>query len=187
MAAAAIVSNLSRAGKSALILDSATSGRERLVRSFQELGFHVWAAEELETALTLVEQRVPQLVLVDISIGGGQGLRLVQRLRATWPESDTIVLTAQASIATAVRTMRAGAATYLVKPATALQILESVSVEPGLPKEELRPATLTLDRVIWEYIREVVETAGSISEASRRLGVERHSLRRMLVKYSPHD
>lgn len=185
MVAAAALLDLRASWKSVLILDCATSGRDRLAQSFGELGYHVWVADDLETALTLVQSYLPQLVLVDINIGGRRGLQLVRQLRATWPESMIVVLTAQPSIATAIRTIRAGVATYLVKPATARQILASTYEEPDVSEEELRPATLTLDRAIWEYMREVVETAGSISEASRRLGVERRSLRRMLVKYAP--
>jgi two-component system response regulator RegA len=44
---------------------------------------------------------------------------------------------------------------------------------------------LTLDRAIWEFISQTVESAGTISEASRRLGLDRRSLRRMLSKYAP--
>ena len=169
--------------KSLLILDSATSGRARLVTTFRDLGFQVWAADGLAQALTLVAPCEPHFILVEITICGCHDLQLIQQLRTTWPASKTVVLTAQPSIASAVRMIRAGVAGYLVKPATAEQIL--ASGEPESSQEDLSRATLTLDRAIWEYMREVVETAGSISEASRRLGVERRSLRRMLVKYAP--
>jgi ActR/RegA family two-component response regulator len=43
----------------------------------------------------------------------------------------------------------------------------------------------SLDRTIWEYINQVVVGAGTLSEAARRLGVDRRSLRRMLAKYPP--
>ena len=43
----------------------------------------------------------------------------------------------------------------------------------------------TLNRTIWEYLNQVYVSAGSMSEAARRLGLHRRSLRRMLAKYPP--
>ena len=45
--------------------------------------------------------------------------------------------------------------------------------------------TLTLDQAIWEYIHLTIESAGSLSEAARRLGLWRQSLKRMITKYRP--
>ncbi|HEY5957850.1 MAG TPA: response regulator [Polyangiaceae bacterium] len=166
-----------------LILDCASSGRDRLANSFGELGYRVWAADGIDAALKAGDCRSPQVVVVEPTIEGWRGLRLVRRLRTIWPDAAHVVLTAKPSFASAVRALHNGVATYLVKPTTAQHILASL---PGAAEEEeAPPVTLTLDRAIWEYMSEVVETAGSISEASRRLGVERRSLRRMLAKYAP--
>jgi ActR/RegA family two-component response regulator len=43
----------------------------------------------------------------------------------------------------------------------------------------------SLDRAIWDYLNQVFLASGSMSEAARRLKVDRRSLRRMLGKQAP--
>jgi two-component system response regulator RegA len=123
------------------------------------------------------------LILVEPLVAGRSHRCLVQTLRASWPTASIAVVTSAPSIAGAVRAVREGAAAYLSKPATADQILGAINA--GNEDDVPDPSVLTLDRAIWEYMSEIVQTVGSISEAARRLGVERRSLRRMLEKYSP--
>lgn len=121
-----------------------------------------------------------------------RGLDLLSFLRSDTASIDIahlIVVTAYPSVARAVHFTRMGVAGYLTKPAVAVDLFDVIGVRRDSAGESTRPPESptwpTLDRTIWEYICRVHEAAGSMSEAARRLGVDRRSLRRMLAKYPP--
>ncbi len=158
---------------------------QRLVRAFAERGFLAQGAESVHDALRLSEE-APEYAVVDLRIGEGSGLDVVRALVAKDPATRIVMLTGYGSIATAVEAMRLGAVNYLTKPADADEILHALrrgeeSATPAPPGE-----TLSLARAEWEHINRVlVDVAGNISEAARRLGLHRRSLQRKLSKYPP--
>jgi two-component system response regulator RegA len=180
------------AGRGAILLaDRASEARDELARSFRWLGYEVWGVEDPDRAIDVALVSHARVVIADPAVWRIGVVRVVRALRAALPHAAIAVLTACGSVAHAVGALRSGATTYLTKPMTAQQILGSLC-EPDLREEpregsgEPPPASsLTLDDAIWQYISFVFETAGSLSEAARRLGVERRSLRRMMVKYAP--
>jgi two-component system, response regulator RegA len=98
------------------------------------------------------------------------------------------VLTGYDSIATAIETVRLGAADYLTKPADVDSILsafdrtESRADPPAAADAE--GAVPSLARVEWEHISRVVsDCGGNISKAARILGIHRRSLQRKLGRY----
>lgn len=101
------------------------------------------------------------------------------------PPHRFIVLTAYPSVATAVAVIRQGMGDYLPRPASS-EALHAALIGDE-PEVVLAAPTKwpSLDRTIWEYINQVWMSAGSLSEAARRLRVDRRSLRRMLAKHPP--
>jgi two-component system, response regulator RegA len=89
------------------------------------------------------------------------------------------VLTGYGSIATAVESIKLGAASYLTKPADADQIIAAFNgTQP--PNEVDTPS---LARVEWEHIQRVLQDCdGNVSQAARVLGIHRRSLQRKLAK-----
>ena len=81
--------------------------------------------------------------------------------------------------------MRAGIAVYVAKPVTAEMVLAALGDGADWAQAPADPCWPSLDRTIWEYINQVLVEAGSISEAARRLRIDRRSLRRMLAKHPP--
>jgi two-component system response regulator RegA len=176
------------AGRAILLVDHASEARNDLARAFDQLGYVVWGVEDPAAVLDVARASHPEVVVADPAVWRVGAARVVNLLRAALPGVAIAVLTACASIAHAVGALRSGAATYLAKPVTAQQILGSVYGAPPInePYEGGgSPRTLTLDEAIWQYMSLVMEEAGSVSEAARRLGVDRRSLRRMMVKYAP--
>jgi two-component system response regulator RegA len=170
----------------ALLLDEDSSGRRRLANELTAHGFDVVVSDDADVGIALALQRLPALVVLELRLRNGAGLDLLTSLRAELPASRFVVLTSYGSVASAVRAMRLGASNYLCKPATIIQVLR-----PSDPRaandltNDPAAASLTLDEAIWEYIHETVESAGSLSEAARRLGLWRQSLKRMIDKYRP--
>jgi len=72
-------------------------------------------AEDVEGGLALVARTVPQIVLVDISLKGGDGLELIRRLRASGNAARVLVLSVHDERLYAERAIAAGANGYIMK------------------------------------------------------------------------
>ena len=76
--------------------------RETLVRRFRRRGFHAEAAESAENALELVQRRQFDVAVLDMMLPGMSGLDLMKKLKSAQAECETIVLTGQGTIESAV-------------------------------------------------------------------------------------
>jgi DNA-binding NtrC family response regulator len=79
-------------------------------------GFEIHAAADGEAALGLVERVEPDLVLCDIQLPGADGLDLLERVLHLRPETLVVMITAYATVESAVAAFRRGAHDYLLKP-----------------------------------------------------------------------
>jgi DNA-binding NtrC family response regulator len=83
------------------------------------LGRHAYAtavAYAGEESLQLAEENSPDVMVVDIHLPGIDGLEVLRRIREASPSTEVVMITAYASIATAVEAMKRGAFHYLSKP-----------------------------------------------------------------------
>lgn len=102
--------------KRLLIVEDETTLRESLKRVFGREGYDVEAVSSAEEALARVEGEAFAAVITDIILPGIDGIELLDRLRARAAEQIVIVMTAYATLDTAVRALRAGAYDYVIKP-----------------------------------------------------------------------
>jgi len=79
-------------------------------------GYRVWTACNGEEAIEKVKTMPFDLILSDMKMPGIDGLELLERGKEIDPEIDVIIITGYASVETAVKAMRLGAADYLTKP-----------------------------------------------------------------------
>ncbi len=79
------------------------------------LGFTVQEASTAEQARTVVASHAPDVVLMDLKMPSG-GLSLLEEIRAQRPRSSIVVMTAFATVPSAVEAIRIGATDYLTKP-----------------------------------------------------------------------
>ncbi len=77
---------------------------------------HIECCESAESALAALAREPADLVISDLTMPGLTGLELLERVRREQPGTDFILLTANASVESAVAALRNGAADYLVKP-----------------------------------------------------------------------
>jgi DNA-binding NtrC family response regulator len=89
-------------------------------------GHGVVSVATLADARARCEKVRPRLVLLDLQLPDGDGLELLDLLRADSPETKVIVITANGSINRAVQAMRAGAFDFLVKPFDEARLLSAV-------------------------------------------------------------
>jgi len=99
-----------------LIVDDETIVRDSLGAWFRQDGHRVDVAESGKEALHLVAANRYDIAFLDIKMPGMDGLELQARLNAADPELSVVLMTAYASVETAVKAMKNGAYDYIVKP-----------------------------------------------------------------------
>ena len=99
-----------------LIVDDETIVRDSLGAWFRQDGHKVDVAEGAKEALRLVAAARYDIAFLDIKMPGMDGLELQARLAQADPELTIVLMTAYASVETAVKAMKNGAYDYIVKP-----------------------------------------------------------------------
>jgi NtrC-family two-component system response regulator AlgB len=110
-------------GLSILVVDDEPNIRKTLAIALEAEGHRVVAVSNLKDAMAETSRRFFDMALVDLRLGTESGMELVPALRTYCPWIKVVVITAYASIDTAVEAMRRGAFDYLPKPFTADQLL----------------------------------------------------------------
>jgi len=171
-----------------IIEDDPTFGR-RLAQSFERKGFRALAVTDGASGLSPLRSGDYDAVVVDLRLKGESGLSVVGAIKTQHPNLPVVVVTGYGSIATAKEALRIGAVDYLTKPVGAEQIAEALGFGPSQPvlsEEVPEPEVPSLQRVEWEHLQRVLsDCGGNVSEAARRLGIERRTLQRKLSKYPP--
>ncbi len=103
-------------GKHILIVDDELSVRSSLEEWFREDGFAVDTAEDGNAALRAMDKGPFDIVLLDLKMPGLDGVEVQKRLREIDPNATVIILTAYASVETAVQALKLGAFDYVTKP-----------------------------------------------------------------------
>jgi DNA-binding NtrC family response regulator len=107
---------VSRERAKVLLVDDETGILEALQILFRGEGYEVVAANGGKAGLKALEVERPDIVISDIRMPGATGLDVLARAREVDPEMAVILMTAQASLQTAVRAVNEGAYYYLQKP-----------------------------------------------------------------------
>jgi two-component system response regulator RegA len=174
-----------RADKSLLIVDDDRPFSTRLARAMETRGYQVRVAESVADGIAAIESEAPAFAVIDMRLGDGNGLDVIERLKNRRPDARGVILTGYGNIATAVTAVKMGAFDYLAKPADADEIHAALMAQPG---ERATPPEnpMSADRVRWEHIQRVYELCGrNVSETARRLNMHRRTLQRILAKRAP--
>ncbi len=124
-----------------LIVEDEETLCESLKRVLAREGYEVDAVKNAEDALGRTEEVVYDLIITDILLPGIDGIELLRRIRVKAPDQIVIIVTAYASIETAVGALRAGAYDYVIKPIIHEEIRRIV-------KNALRERSLVAENVI---------------------------------------
>ncbi len=101
---------------SILIVDDEQSVRDSLYNWFIEDGYDVECAENATKALSLLESSNFDIILADIKMPGMDGLEMLRRIKSLKKDSVIIMMTAFATVDTAVQALKDGAFDYVTKP-----------------------------------------------------------------------
>ena len=99
-----------------LIVDDEEIVRESLASWLEEDGYEVKVAENADRALERLPEKEWNLAMVDLKMPGMDGIELMDEIRKIKPETIVIIMTAYATVDTAVQAMKKGAYDYIVKP-----------------------------------------------------------------------
>ncbi len=129
-----------------LIADDETIVRDSLGAWFRQDGHQVDVAESGKEALRLASARRYDIAFLDIKMPGMDGLELQTRLTTADPELTVVLMTAYASVETAVKAMKNGAYDYIVKPFDPDDL--SMLVKRAAEHRSLRAENIRLKRSI---------------------------------------
>lgn len=171
--------------RSLLLVDDDEAFVKRLARAMDKRGFQTETAESVAAGKVIALARPPAYAVVDLRLGDGNGLDVVEALHQTRPDCRVVVLTGYGAIATAVAAVKIGAIDYLSKPADANDVMNALLARSEIPPP-MPDHLMSADRVRWEHIQRVYEMCDrNVSETARRLSMHRRTLQRILAKRSP--
>jgi DNA-binding NtrC family response regulator len=101
---------------SILVVDDEEIVRDSLASWLQEDGYRADTAADGPTALAKLTQQPYNILLVDLKMPGMDGLQVLAQAKTLQPDAPVIIMTAYATVDTAVQAMKQGAYDYLVKP-----------------------------------------------------------------------
>lgn len=99
-----------------LIVDDEAVVRDSLADWFRDEGYEADTAESAKIALEKLAHNSWDIFLLDIRMPGIDGLELQRKLKEAQPEATIIIMTAYASVESAVEAMKQGAYDYIIKP-----------------------------------------------------------------------
>jgi DNA-binding NtrC family response regulator len=133
-----------------LVVDDEFSVRDSLYHWFQKDGYAVTAVENAAEALKTVQDQRFDVILLDIKMPGMDGVELQEHLHRIDPEAAVIMITAFASVDTAVRALKQGAFDYVTKPIDPDELSHLVqrAIEQRRLKQENQQLRGTIDEMM---------------------------------------
>ncbi|MGZ8485539.1 MAG: sigma-54-dependent transcriptional regulator [Candidatus Binatia bacterium] len=105
-----------------LVIDDEKNIRTTIAFCLEQAGCQVTAVASADGALDALSQQAYDLAFLDVRLGQSNGLDLIPKLIAVCPNLMVVIVTAYATVDSAVEAIKRGAADYLAKPFTPEQI-----------------------------------------------------------------
>lgn len=131
-----------------LIVEDDDGLRRTLQINLEHEGYETRSTASAEEAFPILEKTPHHLVITDLNLPGISGIDLLKRIRSEYTETDVIIMTAFATVETALKAMKAGAYDYITKPVHLyeLKALAKRSIERRNLLEEVQVLRSCLDR-----------------------------------------
>lgn len=143
-----------------LVVEDEDALAELLQYNLKKEGFRVSVAADGEEALMLVEERQPDVVILDWMLPKISGIEVCRRLRGRQETRNLpiIMLTARGEEADRIRGLDTGADDYIVKPFLMKELFARVRailrrIRPGLAEDKVAVGDITIDRVAHRVMR----------------------------------
>ncbi|HYA31982.1 MAG TPA: sigma-54 dependent transcriptional regulator [Thermodesulfovibrionales bacterium] len=148
-----------------LIVEDEETLCESLKRVLIREGYVVDTFNSAEAAMEVFEERFYDLIITDIILPGITGIDLLKRIKERLPDQIVIIMTAYASLETAVEALRTGAYDYVVKPVMHEEIKQ-------IAKNALRQGSLQQENILLRsQIERHYDFTRVIGESAAMLGI----------------
>lgn len=154
-----------------LIADDHTivrSGLRLLLEAEQDIDV-IGEALEGSQALNMVEQHLPDVVLMDITMPGMDGLEATHQIKARWPQIHVLVLTMHRSDEYFFEMLKAGASGYILKGAETSDLIHALRV---VKRGEVFLYPTMAQKLVKDYVSLIqgeVETGSSLSPREKEI------------------
>jgi DNA-binding NtrC family response regulator len=101
---------------SILVVDDDLGAQRALMQVLKKEGYSVEGVSSAAAALEKLRDQTPDLLITDIRMERMDGMELLRQVREEWPDLPVIIMTAFASVDTAIRSIHEGAYDYVSKP-----------------------------------------------------------------------
>lgn len=129
-----------------LVVDDDDEYRSTVVRRLGRRGYRIQEARDGESALQAAERRQFDVALLDMVMPGISGIELTEKLKTVQPECEVVLLTGQATVEAAVRSMKLGAFDFLQKPCPLAEL--EVVIERAAERRRLAKENVQLKQIL---------------------------------------
>jgi DNA-binding NtrC family response regulator len=131
-----------------LIVEDDDGLRQVLQIQLEHEGYETRSVPSVEEALPILEKFSHDLVITDLNLPGASGMELLKRVRSIDPETAVVLMTAFATVETAVEAMKRGAYDYITKPIHPyeLKVLVERAVDHSRLREQVEILRTCLER-----------------------------------------
>lgn len=184
-----------------LLVDDQDTIRFFLEKTLTQEGYETVTAKTGAEAVEKATQVMPDLVLLDLKLPDMDGLEVLQKIKAIFPEICIVMITAFGDIETAVSAMKAGAYDFVSKPINLDQLL--IAIRKGLESGRLNREVLQLKRQmdpdvgfdfimgdspemlrLYEVVRQVAKSETTSVLIEGESGVGKEMIARLIHRYS---
>ena len=153
-----------------LVIDDDSEIRYSLSRVLSSRDYNVSAAASGEEAIAIVKKGAPDVIFLDIRMGGIGGIETLQHIRSINPKQLVILMTAFGTAQTAIEAMKYGAFDYIMKPFDPQKVL-SLAANALKTHADLRAASdykpiINTD----DYKEGIVGSSGAMQEVFKTIG-----------------
>ncbi|MFN0062983.1 MAG: sigma-54-dependent transcriptional regulator [Myxococcaceae bacterium] len=162
-------SHLTAAAPQVLVVDDDLAVGKVLVSLLEQVQLSATHVASAEEALARLDLQPFDLVLSDLRMAGMDGMALLRKVRAQWPETPFVLLTAHGTVPLAVEAMREGAADFLLKPFDREELAFTVkkalatSARSEPPEPETRTELPEPSPAMAEVLQRIHKVAASMS------------------------
>jgi len=152
-----------------LVVEDDGEVRDLLAETLTQWGYDVTAAGDGAEALTLLDGRLFDVALLDISLPGKDGLKLLEEIKSRDSAVEVVMMTGNPMVSTSVQALKAGAYDYLIKPLNLeeLQPLMNQLIERRFLRQEVGSLRARLGRELAD--RELVGASPRMLEVKQTI------------------
>lgn len=171
-----------------LIIDDDKNTRITLSACLEAMGCRVTAIATAAEALAALERQPFDLAFLDLHLKEMSGLDLISRLLSIRPQFHIVMITAYASMETAIEAIRKGARDYLPKPLALVKIRDLLnSLDARLSEVPVLGGDYSLVQIEREHILRIMARTSTLDEAAHILGIDPSTLWRKRKAYDKAD